>query len=87
MVKLLRKDSKFQWNEDCQRGLDTLKEKMVRTPILLFPNWEKTFHVHVDASTITPGAILVHQGGGELDHPIEFARKELSESEKNYNTT
>jgi hypothetical protein len=27
MEKLLRKDTKFQWNEDCQHGLDTLKEK------------------------------------------------------------
>jgi hypothetical protein len=58
MEKLLRKDRKFQWNEDCQRGLYTLKEKMVTTPILVFPDWEKTFHVHVDASTITLGAIL-----------------------------
>jgi hypothetical protein len=23
--KLLKKDTKFQWNEDCQQGLDTLK--------------------------------------------------------------
>jgi hypothetical protein len=52
MEKLLKKDSKFQWNEDCQRGLDTLKEKMVTTPILVFPDWAKTFHVHVDALAI-----------------------------------
>jgi hypothetical protein len=61
MEKLLRKDTKFQWNEDCQHGLDTLKEKMVTTPILVFPDWEKTFHVHVDASAIALGAILAHQ--------------------------
>ena len=58
MEKLLRKDSKFQWNEDCQRGLDTLKEKMVTTPILVFLDWEKIFHVHVYASIISLGAIL-----------------------------
>jgi hypothetical protein len=58
MDKLLRKDSKFYWNEDCQRGLDTLQEKMVTTPILVFPYWEKTFHVHVDSSTIALGVIL-----------------------------
>jgi hypothetical protein len=58
MEKLLRKDTKFQWNEDCQHGLDTLKENMVTTPILVFANWDKTFHVHVDASAITLGAIL-----------------------------
>jgi hypothetical protein len=87
MEKLLRKYSKFQWNEDCQRGLDTLKEKMVTTPILVFSNWENTFHVHVDASFITHGAILVHPGARELDHPIEFASKTMSESEHNYNAT
>ena len=58
MEKLLRKDSKLQWNEDCQRGFDILKEKMVTAPILVFPDWERTFHVHVDASTLTLGAIL-----------------------------
>jgi hypothetical protein len=38
MEKLFKKDNKFQWNEDCQQGLDTLKENMVTTPILLFPD-------------------------------------------------
>jgi hypothetical protein len=78
MEKLLNKDSKFQWNEDYQRGLDTLKEKMVKTPILVFPYWENTFHVHVDASTIEFGAILAQPGAGELDHPIAFASRKLS---------
>jgi hypothetical protein len=50
---------------------------MVTTPILVFANWEKTFHVHVDASTITLGGILVHPGVEELEHPIAFASKKL----------
>jgi hypothetical protein len=87
MEKLLRKDTKFQWNNDCQHGLDTLKEKMVTMPILVFPDWEKTFHVHVDASSIALGAILAQPGARDLDHPIEFASRNLSESEHNYNTT
>jgi hypothetical protein len=59
MENMLQKDTKFQWNDECQHSLDILKEKMVTTPILVFPDWEKTFHVHVDASTIALGAILV----------------------------
>jgi hypothetical protein len=58
MEKFLRKDTKFQWNEDCQHGLDTLKENMVTAPILVFPDWERTFLVHLDASSISLGAIM-----------------------------
>ena len=67
--------------------MDTLKEKIVTEPILVFPDWEKTFHVHVDASTITLGDILAQPESGELDHPIAFASRKLLESEHNYNTT
>jgi hypothetical protein len=87
MEKFIKKDTKFQWNESCQQGLDTMKENMVTSPILVFPDWEKTFHVHVCASAIALGAILAQPGVGELDHPIAFASRKLSDSENNYNTT
>jgi hypothetical protein len=53
MEKLLKKEAKFQWNEDCQKGLDVLKQKLVIVPILVFLDWKKEFHVHVDASSIS----------------------------------
>jgi hypothetical protein len=86
MEKLLRKDTKYQWNDKCQHSLDTLKENMVTAPILVFPYWEKTFHVHVDASGIALGAILVQPGARDLDHLITFSSKKLLDSEHNYNT-
>jgi hypothetical protein len=57
--------------------LETLKENMVTTPILVFPYWEKTFHVHVDASTIALGSIMEQTGAGGLNHPISFSRRKL----------
>jgi hypothetical protein len=60
---------------------------MVTTPILVFPDWEKKFHVNVDASAIALGEIMVQPRAGDLEHPIVFASRKLSESEKNYNTT
>jgi hypothetical protein len=53
MEKWLKKDTKFQWNEDCQQGLNNLKQNMVTSPILVFPYWENTFHLHVYVSSIT----------------------------------
>jgi hypothetical protein len=58
MEKILNKDSKFQWTEDCQQSFDTLKQKMVTVPILFSPYWSKEFNVHVDSSSIALGAVL-----------------------------
>ena len=33
----MKKDVKFQWNEECQKSLDVIKEKMVSAPIMVFP--------------------------------------------------
>jgi hypothetical protein len=82
MEKLLKKDTKCQWNEDFQQGLDTLKEKMVTMPILVFSNWENTFHVHVDESTIGLGEIMVQPRVGDLDHPLAFSSIRLPDSKK-----
>jgi hypothetical protein len=56
-------------------------------PILVFPYWENTFHVHVDASTVSLGEIMAQPRVGELDNPISFSRRKFSDSKKNYNTT
>lgn len=52
MKKLLNKDVTFEWNVECQKSLDILKEEMVASPIIVFPSCNKEFHVHVDASCI-----------------------------------
>jgi hypothetical protein len=41
MDKLLKKDTEYQWNEECQQSLDILKENMVTVSILVFPDWDK----------------------------------------------
>ena len=58
MDKLLKKDVTFCWNGDYKKSLDISKEKMVTAPILIFPNWKKEFHVHVNASCIVLGVVL-----------------------------
>ena len=60
---------------------------MVTAPILLFPDWNKEFHVHVNASSISLGVVVAHSGEGNIDHPITFASRKLSTAEKNYTTT
>jgi hypothetical protein len=60
---------------------------MVTVPILVFLDWSKEFHVHVDASSITLGAMLAQPGEGDIDHPLDFATRKLSTIDINYTTT
>ena len=60
---------------------------MVTAPILVFPDWSKEFHMHVDASSITLGAMLAQPGARDIDHPLAFASSKLSTVEINYTTT
>ena len=87
MENLLNKDSKFQWTEECQQSFNTLKQKMVIVPILIFPDWIKEFNVHVDASSIALGEVLAELGARDIDHPISFSSRDLSTYERNYTTT
>jgi hypothetical protein len=87
MENSLKKEDKFQWNEDYHKGLDTLKQKLVNVPILVFPYWKKEFYIHVDATSIALGVVLSQPREGDTDHPIYFASRKLFIVEKNYTTT
>jgi hypothetical protein len=34
-----------------------IKQKYVKTPILISPNWDVEFHVHIDAFLLVVGAM------------------------------
>jgi hypothetical protein len=87
MEKILRKDYQFHWIEECQQSFDTLKHKIVTVPILVFLDWSKNFHVHVDASSIALGAVLAQPGTRDIEHPLAFSSRKLSTIEVNYTTT
>jgi len=78
MEKLLKKHTNYQWNDEFHESLDILKENMVNALILVFIEWEKGFHMHVDASVISLGVTLTKLGEGDIDHPFAFLVIHLS---------
>ena len=78
LEKFLKKDVSFFWDDECQKSFELFKEKMVSALILIFLDWEKAFHVHVDASGITLEVVLTQSGDGDIDHPVAFASMKLS---------
>jgi hypothetical protein len=53
---------------------------MVTTPNLVFPYLTKGSHVHVDAFAISLEEVLTQRGEGDIDQPIAFAIRKLSDS-------
>ena len=56
------------------------------TPILIFMDWGKIIHVHVDMSNRDLGVVLSYPGERDINHPIEFAGRKLSTKQNYYIT-
>lgn len=86
MFGLLGKDVEFIWANNCREALDTLKSKLVTTPILRCLNWDLPFHIHTDALNKVIGVAL-GQIDEKLPYAIYFVTKNLSKAELNYTVT
>ena len=65
LYKQLEKDTKFEWNEDCQRSFEELKTYLTTTPVVRAPNWQLPFEVICDASDLAIGAVLGQKEEGK----------------------
>lgn len=86
MEKLLKRMEEFIWTEDCQAAMNKLKERLVSAPILIYLDWNKMFHVHIDMSGIALGAVLTQPGEKNMDHLVYYDSRKLSIAKRNYTT-
>ena len=79
---------KKQWTEECNHSFQSLKLKLVSSPILGFPHFEDPFILEVDASLQGFGAILSQKRDGK-PVVIAYASRRLRKHErvmKNYSS-
>ena len=86
LQQLTRKDVPFIWTEDCQKAFDTLRNNLVKPPILAYPNMSHSFIVTTDASDTGLGYILSQEINGE-ERVIQFSGRALRPAEKNYSVS
>ncbi len=67
ITKLLKKSKVFEWTTECQNVWEEINNWYVQAPILISPNWELEFHVHIDASQLALGAILTQNPTSKFD--------------------
>ncbi|MCP3668747.1 MAG: hypothetical protein GY696_40735, partial [Gammaproteobacteria bacterium] len=82
--QLLRKDEPFLWTENQENDFLRLKEAVTHAPVLAFPNPEEPYHLSCDASDTAVGAVLEQYNEAGEKHPVAFASRTLTKSERNY---
>ena len=86
LTNLLKKSTKFKWNDKCPDAFGRLKAILKSAPVLLAPDFDKCFKVAVDASDVGIGAVLLQEDNNGIDHPVCFFSKKLNKHQKNYPT-
>ena len=61
MTKLIRKETKFGWSDDCQSGFKYLKTCLTESPILKYPNPQKGYVVFTNASNQVAAVVLTQE--------------------------
>ncbi|KAL4384559.1 hypothetical protein GQ457_15G018420 [Hibiscus cannabinus] len=86
LCSLLEQGRPFEFNDDCTKAFNLLKQKLVTAPIVEPPDWKLPFELMCDASDYAVGAVL-GQRKGKIFHPIYYASKTLNDAQVNYTTT
>ena len=86
---LTNRNTSFVWLAACQTALDTIKHVITNSPILLYPNPSKEYHLFMDAFNHTWSSVLTQQRfnsetNGNVEntyHPITYQSDTFSTSQ------
>ncbi|GKB96773.1 reverse transcriptase domain-containing protein [Tanacetum coccineum] len=86
LTKLLEKDTPFEFDDECQKAFESLKEKLTCAPVIVSPNWNLPFELMCYASDLTVRVVLGQKDGKNF-HPIYFASKTINPAQQKYTVT
>ncbi|KAL8104528.1 hypothetical protein AgCh_028665 [Apium graveolens] len=81
LTKLTRKNQKFEWDEKCEESFQELKNRLVSSPVLVFPNEQGNFLIYSDASYKRLGCVLMQH-----EKVIAYASRQLKPHKEKYPT-
>lgn len=86
LFDLLKKDAKFEFGEDQFKAFETLKLKLIKSPVLSIYSLNDETELHCDASKLRFGAVLLQRKKDGLFHPIAYFSKRTTEAESKYHS-
>ena len=73
---------KWKWTEEHQKSFDQMKALTAKETLLTFPDFNKEFEIHTDASKLQLGACISQKG-----KPVAFYSRKLQPAQTRYTTT
>ena len=83
LTQLTHKGKDFVWTDNCQKAFDTLKEKLIGSDVMAYPQEEGLFILDTDASDTQIAGVLSQMQGG-VERVISYGSRTLNKAEKNY---
>ena len=80
--KLLRKNEKFIWSEDCEKSFVNIKEFLCSQPVLEIFDKDLPIRIYTDASLDGIGAIFKQVQNNGKEKPVAYFSKKLNDSQK-----
>ena len=77
--------SKIRWGQAQVKAFSSLRDSMLKQPILKLPGHSKPFILRTNASNCGLGATLMQQHDERL-YPVAYASKKLAPAETKYST-
>ena len=88
LTRLTRHDAKFEWDQQCQKSFNHLRELLMQYPILRYPDPKKSYTVFTDASGIGWSGVLTQEyedeKGRVKNHPICYVSGQFRGSQLNW---
>jgi hypothetical protein len=81
MDTVKKRHKSFHWTQEAEKSFNLLKMKITENPILVLPDFNKTFQVKCDASIFAIGEVL-----SQDDRPIAYFNEKLNEAKVKYST-
>jgi hypothetical protein len=81
MDTVKKRHKSFHWTEEAKKSFNLLKKKIIEQPILVLPDFNKTFQVKCDVSGFKIGEVL-----SQDDRPVAYFSDKLDEVKIKYST-